>query len=825
MSTFKYRDILQDDEIRLLRLLPGDWLDDLEAQLHLADQTWRYIALSYAWGSTKRSNQIIVNGEVKHITFNLDRALRAIRQKTKPVVIWIDSICINQNDAVEKGHQVGLMHDIFSSAIEVVACVGDGLDRSLKDYTRRFEKLGKLSPITFAGDQSDIPLIERSIDLWKRSPPGSLSEQDEIICLYSLISAALHESFFNTKKPQQEGEETYSANQWFPKRESPADEHRLQQISERMRVFAVSDWWNRMWVVQEACVAKKLTILYGRASIPFRVIVQGAREFLDSSSPKPFEFMKVVSYMAEKADAIDFFRFRGSFRTSSVATNSSLLWLLRNFRDRRSSEPRDKIYALLRLAKDLKRETLFSHVDLNIDTDYEISVSNLFSQVAYEIFKQTGLMWVTTSDLLAKSRKDIPSWVPDWSSDNPIPGFSQQRVRFHGELFQVFNTSGAMFRHFHAVDGVIKEDVVSPQQHYERLANGEVDVDLRWETTHRLPVLSIYATSTGTSVMEVDIEEQLRLALNLNGISCGLIEDISDPIMSDLSNLPEVILQTISKCWQLVQGGELLHRKPLMEILACALCSSIRTESGPDGYKAPSILSTDQMRQASYWALRHAMEHLPNTRYYDPRLINLFEADFEDNLISWIAALKEDTELSIYIKIIRDHTFWDLRSKEKLAMWCCSHPAADDSTYSAQGGVRLFTFTRDFSPRGEFDSDHSVRLWSEDKRWIEDTIRAVAGGCRLFVTSRGLVGLGPEAMRAGDEVCILEGGLMPYILRKRLKKRIMAMVGTCYVEGIMHRGQGDSVRGSNSEYIGSRDMLQQQLRQAWSSHREEFILY
>uniref|UniRef100_L2FH18 Heterokaryon incompatibility protein n=1 Tax=Colletotrichum fructicola (strain Nara gc5) TaxID=1213859 RepID=L2FH18_COLFN len=69
MSTITYRQGLSGQEIRLLRLLPGEWLEDLAAEF------------------TRRFNKIIVNRHVHFITFNLDRALRALRRTTESIVI------------------------------------------------------------------------------------------------------------------------------------------------------------------------------------------------------------------------------------------------------------------------------------------------------------------------------------------------------------------------------------------------------------------------------------------------------------------------------------------------------------------------------------------------------------------------------------------------------------------------------------------------------------------------------------------------------------------------------------------------------------------
>jgi len=56
---------------------------------------------------------------------------------------------------------------------------------------------------------------------------------------------------------------------------------------------------------------------------------------------------------------------------------------------------------------------------------------------------------------------------------------------------------------------------------------------------------------------------------------------------------------------------------------------------------------------------------------------------------------------------------------------------------------------------------------------------------RLFVTENGYVGLGPEALRAGDVVCVISGGPVMYILRK--KKEHYFLVGESYVYGMMGR--------------------------------------
>lgn len=50
-------------------------------------------------------------------------------------MIWVDMICIDQNDHDEKNHQVALMSQIYNQAIQVDIYLGklDGDDALLRD--------------------------------------------------------------------------------------------------------------------------------------------------------------------------------------------------------------------------------------------------------------------------------------------------------------------------------------------------------------------------------------------------------------------------------------------------------------------------------------------------------------------------------------------------------------------------------------------------------------------------------------------------------------------------------------------------------------------
>jgi hypothetical protein len=81
-------------------------------------------AISYVWGSDERKNDIRCNGAMVKITDNLRDALMQQRRVDNPRTLWADSICINQDDMAERGHQVLLMGKIYSGANQVLVFIG-----------------------------------------------------------------------------------------------------------------------------------------------------------------------------------------------------------------------------------------------------------------------------------------------------------------------------------------------------------------------------------------------------------------------------------------------------------------------------------------------------------------------------------------------------------------------------------------------------------------------------------------------------------------------------------------------------------------------------
>jgi hypothetical protein len=121
--------------IRLLDILPGDHDKFLECNLRVASlrSQLSYMAVSYAWvdervdSSSQEEVSIICNGESISISSNLHSALLTFRSTTRILPLWVDFLCINQQDIQERNQQVGMMRSIYANSSEVLIWLGPNM--------------------------------------------------------------------------------------------------------------------------------------------------------------------------------------------------------------------------------------------------------------------------------------------------------------------------------------------------------------------------------------------------------------------------------------------------------------------------------------------------------------------------------------------------------------------------------------------------------------------------------------------------------------------------------------------------------------------------
>lgn len=136
----------QTREIRLLFILPAkDTKSGIELlMVHcLLDDAPPYLALSYTGGypfaTSKRhehrkncdeelyqaEQSVLVNGIELHVKLNLYQSLLKFRKSHASIPIWIDSICMNEGDPIERPEQIRMMGDIYGKAKEVLIWLGE----------------------------------------------------------------------------------------------------------------------------------------------------------------------------------------------------------------------------------------------------------------------------------------------------------------------------------------------------------------------------------------------------------------------------------------------------------------------------------------------------------------------------------------------------------------------------------------------------------------------------------------------------------------------------------------------------------------------------
>ncbi len=138
---FQYQDLQSEPKqfvIRLIKLHPARVPDaDIVIELVKNDtEQPSYDAVSWCWGSGGSARTVRARREggdhCMTIPPNLESALRHLRFTDKFRTLWIDAICIDQTNSVEKNKQVPMMSEIYGKAQQVCVWLGDGDDSSIK---------------------------------------------------------------------------------------------------------------------------------------------------------------------------------------------------------------------------------------------------------------------------------------------------------------------------------------------------------------------------------------------------------------------------------------------------------------------------------------------------------------------------------------------------------------------------------------------------------------------------------------------------------------------------------------------------------------------
>jgi hypothetical protein len=430
-------------DIRLLRLLPNDGNDKLKnipaCQIfHTSlNRNSKFVALSYVWGDTKSSRVILVETCPMRVTTSLYDALMAIRPSKEPIVIWIDFLCINQSDTKEKCWQVALMGNIYRQAQKVIAWLGPADDSS--DAVMVY--LNEL------GQKADACGLAMGPEICLRLWLALASNPPAVQGLPEIRASALALSGRNKFSIAAMQALLHSIDGWH-------SEEKLLPMAGLKHLLGWP-WWGRVWVLQEIALPHYAEFVCGTKSISrswFSAAYNAYYAFWEFLALRLQQGQNLTDYHMEvlltashrsklmlsawRIHTLSDFPLLAMLRATSVGSVHSLGH--NGHQHLESTDPRDKIYALLALSKD--REDLENR---GIFPNYEKTKEMVFMSVTTALLQQ-GHVSILSLCRLLQHPQSLPSWVPDWSQ--PMPETLQDVELDHMTLTPRFNASGVVKR-------------------------------------------------------------------------------------------------------------------------------------------------------------------------------------------------------------------------------------------------------------------------------------------------------------------------------------------------------------------------------------------
>jgi len=375
MEKFEYKELLSQDRIRVLELLPGAKSDtikcNLTSELRL-DTENTYDAISYAWGNPNDTIEITCCDRILSITTSLADALRTIRSKIPQTShrLWVDAICINQQSSEEKNHQVKRIGQVYENARQVLAWLGPDEDGVALDCFNLLKKWNLY--------------LDELLSIYKHTKDIPSLEPPRIIC---------------------------------------ADPER----GLKLRKLMSCSWFSRVWIVQEAGLAKECHLLWGNQSMSFAELIEFAC-FCDGRTD-------ITRLMGGEDPTLRFWRivfccvYRTYNNTSSWRYSKPLIHslckkhldspalfldVLQIGKSLSATDPRDHIYAFLGnpLASSNEGKLL-------LEPDYDKDERNVYFEIACALLKSRYespyvLCFVQHSSADEVTGSNGPSWIPRW---------------------------------------------------------------------------------------------------------------------------------------------------------------------------------------------------------------------------------------------------------------------------------------------------------------------------------------------------------------------------------------------------------------------------
>ncbi|KPI34981.1 uncharacterized protein AB675_11890 [Cyphellophora attinorum] len=389
---------LRDNEFRVLQL-GLDNHGSIRGSLDVVtfNSNDQYATLSYVWDHDNLDGSIELCGFTKRISLGLARIIRRLYD-SQIRRVWIDQLCINQDDLQERNRQVARMQDIYRGGLECFVYLGEGTG--------------------FRGDlNSMLRWIRFSVDHAAKAANGDLAVS--ILDLYLRRDARFHPARSSTNMV------------------ADCIDGNLRDLLPCHRCIdyiTAQDYWHRGWVVQELLSSRRVYCLIGDEefsweairSLAFDVPIIRSSEAntaalrkiratnaVDRSEERAWTWSWDSNLEARSADNLRAFnRFMGLLE---VCRDQNLVSLLQSARMLKTSDPRDKVFAMLSLASDA--------------ADYPEADYTLTKEQVYRLYADCMIRNGHGTSVLAASPslggsvyRRWPTWTPRWN--HTFPEFS-----------------------------------------------------------------------------------------------------------------------------------------------------------------------------------------------------------------------------------------------------------------------------------------------------------------------------------------------------------------------------------------------------------------
>ncbi|KAK5675619.1 hypothetical protein LTS10_011719 [Elasticomyces elasticus] len=403
-----------ETQIRVLNIHHASDEDDpIHCSLHITDleAPCRYEALSYSWsyrddGMITFDRTITCDGEVISVTQSAEEAIRRFRLPDQTRTLWVDAICIRQQDDVERSQQVALMARIYKSASALLIWLGNDSAGCGACHSMRC-----LKAIASPGWEA-APYPRRNPGLKTGLKTGlAVTGMETHLRRFWDMDYSDENGSIRVDRSQPARQDAHTADRTGHQTQirdvTASMDARNTYLLPLITGLLSRRWFSRRWILQETFYGADPTLFCGAESISISTLDTSLRRLHYSLSRCGFETQAMLVSGAMQVTALP----KAARQVNSFAS----------FDRFGCHDDRDRIYALLGV-----------HGPPGLRPDYSLSVEDAYYHVAEAFVRHEGLgaiLWQAAGRARhAYSRGDdghsgsLPAWVPDWRITATLPG-------------------------------------------------------------------------------------------------------------------------------------------------------------------------------------------------------------------------------------------------------------------------------------------------------------------------------------------------------------------------------------------------------------------